>query len=176
MLQKKDYAESGLSIRAAFLDDAKLFPRQRRPENNFILWGGAIVRTSLQWTVPKAFGLIRIQFKKRSLGPRQGFDVKIDGGALISSTGERFPHLRTWADEKYEDVLEYAFDAPDKSVWLWNCYELHLPNGIMREEKWTENAGFWVEKLGEQCVVLHCSHGGAVPPDFESLVVQVETE
>lgn len=132
MLEKRDYADSGMTIQQALLDDSKSFPRNGNPDNSFIVWGGSIIRTALQLKIAKPFGLIRIQFKARAAQPRQGLDVKVEGGALISERGDRFPHLRTWAEDKYEDVLEYAIDAPTKAFFLWNCFETQLPNGIVR--------------------------------------------
>ena len=51
--------------------------------------------------------------------------------------------------------------------------EMIHPGGQKVEEKWTENAGFWVEATGENERVYHCSHGMASPPDFDSLVYKV---
>jgi hypothetical protein len=50
---------------------------------------------------------------------------------------------------------------------------MRYPGGQVVEEKWTENAGMWVEQVTPYERVYHCSHGMANPPDFESLVFRV---
>jgi hypothetical protein len=59
-------------------------------------------------------------------------------------------------------------------MFVWNVYKMRYLGGKQVEEKWTENAGFWVEEPSDHSYILHCSHGAATPPDFESLVVQFD--
>jgi len=103
----------------------------------------------------------------------QGFDIEIDNGWLRLMNGEQISHLRTWKDECYEDTVEYPFFSADRRLWVWNVYKMIYPGGQVIEEKWTENAGFWVEELAEFERIYHCSHGMAYPPDFESLVFKI---
>jgi hypothetical protein len=100
---------------------------------------------------------------------RQGVDLKVDGWIRLAG-GEHTQLLRTWQDERFEDVVEYPFCAKHGLLWTWNVYDMTYPGGQKLEEKWTENAGFWVEATGETERVYHCSHGLASPPDFDSFV------
>ncbi len=83
------------------------------------------------------------------------------------------PLLRTWREDHLEDVVEYPFFSQDGQLWIWNVYETVYPSGEKLVEKWTENAGLWVEIVSESERVYHCSHGMANPPDFGSLVFKV---
>lgn len=167
----RDYADSGMTIQYAMNDHARRFPdRQTRPR--FLLWNGLRIWTSDVWTVPER-GIVRGEFISAKEGAEQGFDLKLDGWVQLRD-GEHVAVLRTWKDERLEDVVEYPFYSRDGLLWVWNVYKMIYRGGQIVEEKWTENAGFWVERLSESERIYHCSHGMATPPDFESLVFKVE--
>lgn len=167
----RDYSDSGLTIRSAMLDHAKRFPdKDTRPQ--FILWNGLHIWTSDRIPVgPK--GTVRAQFLTANPDVRQGFDIELDDGYLVLAEGEQVRLLRTWRDDRYDDVVEYPFCSRDGLLWVWNVYEMSYPSGERVVEKWTENAGFWVERISESERIYHCSHGMAHPPNFEALVFKV---
>ena len=170
VVDPEDYANSSLTIREALLDRAKRFPgKAERPEH--ILWKGLTVTTGDAFRVPRE-GVVQgeILFSKGEL--EQGFDLKLDGWLRLEN-GDKVSSLRTWNDPRYEAVVEYPFQSKDGRLWVWNVYKRHLPDGRAIEEKWTENAGLWVESISEKERIYHCSHGFLYPPDFESLVFKI---
>jgi hypothetical protein len=170
---KHDYAESGFTIREAMLDHAKKYPNKRdRPE--YILWRGLHVKTSDAFSVPQT-GTVKAEFIFAKEEIEQGFDIKVDGWLELAG-GEHVPTLRTWKDERYADTIEYPFFSRDGRLWVWNVYRMTYPSGHVIEEKWTENAGFWIEHVSENERIYHCSHGIATPPDFDSLVFKVRVD
>jgi len=166
----KDYAASGLTIREALLDQVKRFPdKARRPER--ILWAGLAINTGDAFPVPRE-GIVRGEFLSSKGDAEQGFDLKLDGWLRLEK-GEKVSLLRTWNDSRYESMVEYPFHSEDRRLWVWNVYKRRLPDGRTVEEKWTENAGLWVERVSEAERIYHCSHGFLYPPDFESLVFKI---
>jgi len=166
----RDYADSGLTIQYAMNDHATRFP-DKRTRPRFILWNGLRVWTSDVWTVPEK-GTVRAEFLSAKGDIEQGFDIKVDGWLELAE-GEHVPVLRTWKDERYLDVVEYPFLSRDGRLWVWNVYKMKYPGGQIVQEKWTENAGFWIDQVSESERIYHCSHGMATPPDFDSLVFSV---
>jgi hypothetical protein len=166
-----DYAESGLTIREAMLDHVKKYQdKSKRPE--YILWHGHHVKTSDVFTVSQ-MGTVRAEFLSAKGDIEQGFDIKVNGWLELAA-GERVSILRTWKDKRYADVVEYPFFSHDGRLWVWNVYKMKYPGGQIIEEKWTENAGFWIEYVSENERKYHCSHGMAASPDFDSLIFKVQ--
>lgn len=166
-----DYASSGATIQFALVDQAKRFPDKKvRPKH--ILWDGIQVKNSDSIPVPNE-GVVRAEFLHANAAVRQGFDLELDKGWLELADQSHVPLLRTWRDDRYEDVVEYPFFSRDGLFWTWNVYEMTYPSGEKREEKWTGNAGFWVEIVNDHERIYHCSHGMASPPDFDSLVYKL---
>jgi len=166
----RDYADSGLTIQYAMLDHFKRFP-DKRERPGYILWGGRQVKTGDSVDVP-ANGVVRGELLSSKGDVEQGFDLKLDGWLRLAK-GEKVSLLRTWNDPRYESFVEYPFHSRDGRLWVWNVYKRFFPNGRVVEEKWTENAGFWIEKVSETERIYHCSHGFVYPPDFESLVFKI---
>jgi len=168
-LMSRDYADSGLTIQYALLDHFKKFPdKTQRPD--YVFWGGLQVKTGDALAVPPR-GVVRAEFLSHNSDVPQGFDLSIDG-CIELAEGERVQTLRTWNDPSYEGVVEYPYQSEDGRLWVWNVYK-RSAGGQVVEEKWTGNAGFWVEKLSDQQCIYHCSHGMADPPDFTSLVFKI---
>lgn len=119
-------------------------------------------------------GRVKLTFLRDVAPVRQGVDINVEEGCLLSSEGLEFETLRTWRSDEYEDAVEYIFDSRANGIFVWNVYLMDRGNGAMTEEKWTGNAGFWVEQRHELSYVFHCSHGGAPVPDFEGLVFQID--
>lgn len=166
-----DYSLSGLTIREAVLDRAKRFPRKAdRPDS--LLWSGLHIKTSDKFEVGSS-GRVRVEFLSSTTTIEQGFDLSFPEGWLYLPGGEKVTLLRTWKDEVHEDVVEYSFTSNSGVMYVWNCYKMHYQGGQVVEEKWTENAGFWVEHASENERIYHCSHGMAMPPDFDCLVFKV---
>ena len=166
-----DYAASGLDIRQSKVDYAKKHAGDST-RANYILWNGIHVKTSDWWDVPKK-GFVKIEFLSSKSDVEQGVDVKIEDGWLELSNGEHIETLRTWKNEKYDDIVEYEFFSEVGRICIWNVYKMIYPMGKMVEERWTGNAGFWVEYINDRHKIYHCSHGMADEPDFESLVFTV---
>ena len=159
--KQRDYANSGLTIRTAMNDHVKTYPdKLKRPE--FILWGGLLVKTSDVFAVSER-GVVRAEFLRCKGDVEQGFDVKLDDGWIELQDGEHISLLRTWKDDKYEDSVEYPFFSGDGRLWVWNVYKMKYRGGQVVEEKWTENAGFWIERISqnEQNLPLQPRHGHA---------------
>ncbi len=166
----KDYAESGLTIQYALLDRVQRLPnRGMRPV--YILWGGRHVTTADVLPVPEN-GVVRVEILSSKDEVEQGFDLKVDGWIQLAQ-GDRVSLVRTWSDPRYEPVVEYPFLARDGRLHVWNVYKMKYGGGQVVEEKWTENAGMWVEKVSPTERIYHCSHGMARPPDFDSFLFRV---
>ncbi len=166
----RDYAESDLTIQYAMVDHFKRFPdRSRRPD--YILWGDFQVKTGDALAVPPR-GVVRGEFLSSIGDVEQGFDLKLDGQLRLEK-GEEVSLLRTWNDSRYEPSVEYPFHSNDGQLWVWNVYKARYPEGHVVEERWTENAGMWVEYVSPTERVYHCSHGMAHPPNFQSLVFKI---
>lgn len=117
-------------------------------------------------------GVVRGEFLRVAGDPEQAFDIKVDGWIQLEN-GERVSVLRTWNDSLYESDVEYPFHSKDGFLRVWNVYKMRYPGGQVVEERWTENAGMWVEEASPSERIYHCSHGMANPPDFESLVFKI---
>ncbi len=171
MESKVDYGASGMTICEAMIDNANRFPdKDNRP--NFIFWNGLHVKTGDRWQVPE-LGRVRIKILSHKKEVEQGIDLRVIKGAVILAGGEEVSLLRTWADERYEAVVEYPYFSKSGEMYITNVYKVVLPNGITREEKWTGNAGFLVESVSSKERIYRCSYGDAEAPDFGSLVFGV---
>jgi hypothetical protein len=169
----KDYATSGMDIQSAMIDQARQFKKKEKPP--FLLWGGRTIKTSDAITAPRR-GVVILTFLSGETSIEQGFDLKLNKGFLQLSQDERVSLLRTWRDLRFEDRIEYPFCSDDEIIWFWNVYKRKWPDGSVTEEKWTGNAGFWVEEMPENRRIYHCSHGFLSEPNFESLVVEVSIQ
>lgn len=169
-MELRDYANSDFDIQYAMVDQAKMFPDiKKRP--NFILWNGKKIKTSDVILVPRS-GIITAQVLSSKTGIHQGFDIKLNGWLRLEG-GEQVKILRTWKDEHHEDMVSYHFLSDDNALWFWNVYKRLWPDGRITEEKWTGNAGFFVDIVSEVERIYYCSHGMAHEPDFESFVVKL---
>jgi hypothetical protein len=171
MTQRKDYGSGDITLREAFVEDSRLFPRSS-PEDNFVLWQGTKIRTSMRLPVPVT-GRVRASIVVSKGVVSNGFDLKADAGLLRSKEGRVFAAVRTWALPEYEDIVEYSYETQTGFLWFWNVYKIQRGLDLV-EEKWTENAGMWVREIGELGWEFHCSPGTEAKPDFETLVVTVE--
>ncbi len=166
----RDYADSGLTIQSAMVDHFKRFPdKSRRPDH--IIWNGRKIKTADSVVVPPD-GFVRAEFLSSKTETEQGFDIKLNGWLRLA-TDEKVSLLRTWNDPRYESVVEYPYHSSDGRLWVWNVYKARYPGGQTVEEKWTENAGMWVEELSSAERIYHCSHGMISAPDFDSLIFKI---
>ncbi len=169
-LENKDYASSGLTIQYAKLDQAKSIPNKaERPK--FIIWDGKQACTSLVINTPETFKLRAKFISKPDI--RQGFDLKVYKGQIMVPHSEGVSVLRTWSDPKYEQEVFYEIKGTDGRLGIWNVYKMSHGSKVV-EEKWTENAGFYYENPSKNRFRFHCSPGWSHPPDFESLVFEIE--
>lgn len=151
------------------LDQYQRFPdKGGRP--GYILWNGLKVKTADCIPVPRD-GQVEAELISAKTDVEQGLDMKING--WIQLMDRRVDTLRTWYDPNLEPVVRYPLHSRDGFLWVWNVYKMKRPGGITSEEKWTGNAGFWVQEVSERERVYHCSHGMAETPDFECLTFEV---
>lgn len=170
MEDAKDYGNSGLTIRSALIDQFKRYPdKDTRPRH--LIWNGLRILTADAIPVPKQ-GIIKGEILSVTTPIEQGFDMDTDGGLQIED-GRWIHPLRTWNDPKLQSVVQYPFRSNNCLLWVWNVYKMTYAGGQVIEEKWTENAGMWVEELSPMERVYHCSHGMANPPDFTCLVFKI---
>jgi len=167
--ERLDYSTSGLTIREALVDLVKSGLSDRVPP--VIRWGGRDIQTALVIDVPKR-GVVTLEFIDAKSDVEQGADLEVSGWIELSG-GERVKRLRTWNDPALEPTVTYRYSSPKGKLSVWNVYRVRYPGGATVEERWTENAGLWVEQTGALEFVCHCSHGLASPPDFECLKFRV---
>jgi hypothetical protein len=65
-----------------------------------------------------------------------------------------------------------AWPLTIEPVGTYNVCQTAL-GGIVRDEKWTDNAGMLVEEQNSLSRVYHCSHCLSEPADFTNLVYRV---
>lgn len=164
-----DYAGTGLDIQAAMLSEVKKTSAKRGPIS--VVWDGRDIQTSAFMNVPKD-GVIKATFLKCDDIVAQGFDLALDGYLELQG-GEHVSLLRTWCESQYSDSVTYSFHSDDGIIKFWNVYRRSWPNGKITEEKWTGNAGFWIEEMGAGAYKFHCSPGPIERPDFECLVIEI---
>jgi hypothetical protein len=168
--EQMDFSTRGLTIRTAMLEAGSQRPPARdRPI--VIQWGHRRVQTTDVIAVPP-HGIVRGEILKVSGNPEQAFDIKVEGWIQLA-TGERVSLLRTWNDSRYEAAVEYPFHSRDGLLRVWNVYLMRYSGGQVIEEKWTENAGMWVQEVSPTERLYHCSPGMANPPDFESFLFKI---
>jgi hypothetical protein len=173
MSTPRDYFNSGFDIQGAMIDQAQIFPKkEERPP--FLLWNGLQIKTSDGFAVPED-GVVTATILSWRQDFEQGFDLKLNGWLGLEE-GERISLLRTWKDDKYEDRVRYVYHCGNGILWFWNVYKRAWPGGRLTDEKWTGNAGFWIEELGKNRRIYHCSHGLTEKPDFSDLVVELVVE
>lgn len=171
MSRPRDYGSTGVDIQTAMVMHAQENPdRESRPD--YILWNGLEVRTFVWLEVPST-GHVRLEFLSPLRSIRQGVDLSVEQGGVALADGSKVPLLRTWHDERYEQVVEYPFESAAGRLSIYNVYEWSWPQGRTTEEKWTGNAGFLLEQEDERTFVFHCSPGPVEVPDFEQLVFRL---
>lgn len=165
----KNYKSSETTIQTAMVDMAMSYSVSAdRPD--FIFLDGQKVKTYHWMDVPEYFR-IKVEFLSEP-DPNQGMDIKVEGGHIELADKEKVKLLRTWHDPKYEAVIEYTGYSKSKRVCVTNVYMEKRGEKVF-EEKWTENAGMIVQNTDDNTVILNCSSGSQVPPDFDSLVFKV---
>ena len=166
-----DYSKSGLDIQSSMVDHAKRFPsKAKRPQH--IIWNGLEIKTFDWWDVPSR-GIVRLEFISLNSDIEQAVDLQAEEGAIELPDGTKVPILRTWADSKFTDIVQYNFYTKTKRLCVWNVYKMRHAGGQVVDERWTGNAGFWIETLNTDERIYHCSHGMAGTPDFDLLTFKV---
>lgn len=157
-----------MTVQQAMVDHAKKYPdKSHRPD--FIIWAGRKVKTADTISVPTE-GRLRAEFLTQPSDPMQGFEMDLKGYFDLAG-GERVALLRTWNSPDYEPVVEYPFESRDGVLRVWNIYKINRGKEVV--EKWTGNAGFWVDMVSPSERVYHCSSGAEDPPHFESLIFKI---
>lgn len=138
-----------------------------------IWWGDRYVQTADRLAVPKC-GQVIAEIRSVDSKVEQGFDLKCDGGGFNVGDGSQISTLRTWHDVELPNKIKYSYVSSEGVIWFWNVYKRRWPTGRCDEEKWVDNAGFWIEQLNSRTRRYHCSHGLCEEPNFQSLVVDVQ--
>lgn len=172
-LTEVDYATTGLSIQAAFTEAVEAAPPLPKPLRTAISvrWDGHDIVGGDIFDVPNS-GRFRLEFLDIDTTVRQGADIQAFPGSEL--VGERrAPLLRTWYDPDLPASVEYDYLATDGILRTSNVYEVVRSSGI-HAERWTENAGMWVEEVAELDRIYHCSHGTpGSPATFDALVYRL---
>ena len=134
--------------------------------------GIAGIQTSDCIDIP-ARGRLRLTILNGNHEIRQGVDLKVNGGIYLAD-GSKVDVLRTWNNPRYEDIVEYNFVSSDRKLFVWNVYEIANATQGVKDVKWTDNAGFWIEEDGQHGRTYHCSAGPCNPPDFDFFVFAVK--
>ncbi|MBP2324773.1 hypothetical protein JOF56_005158 [Kibdelosporangium banguiense] len=170
-LSEQDFADSGLSVRRAFVQARRGYGDdlpEPLAEPMSIMWAGREIVTG-DIVAGDAEGRLRISLISAHRSGDQGVDVDIPGGRITLSDGTVESTLRTWFDADLDPVVEYDYVAPQRSLRIANVSEV-LRGGKPSIERWTGNAAMWVERVGADRHVYHCSHAESSPPDFGDLV------
>ncbi len=157
-LSEVDYATKGLSIRRAFTDatqKAGPLPKPLRTPLS-VRWGEHDIVTADVFEVPPT-GRVRLEFLEVDTDVRQGADIQVHPGCELED-GSHVPLLRTWYDPDLPAEVEYEFIAQDGLMRTCNVYEVTRA-GEIHAERWTENAGMWIEEVDRLDRIYHCSHG-----------------
>jgi hypothetical protein len=170
-LDQKEYGADGIDIETAMFRHMKAHsdPASRLKP---ILWNGKAIWRIFDVAVPKK-GRLRLEFLSKPTEPSQGVDVRVEGGAVILQDGERVQTLRTWHEEKYEEVVEYPYDSKMGLLKVWNVCHWVWPSGEITEEARRGNAGILVEQEAEDRWLFRCNNGPSKPPDFDQLVFRL---
>lgn len=181
LLSDEDFANSGLSISQVFVKAMQSYPGPGRAgtEALAVLWGGQPVVVGDVIRAPVR-GTLRLEFISASIdglegaGQLQGadLDVSADSGSIELPDGSNVSLLRTWFEKDLPPTVSYPYESPSGIVRTYNVCQIAL-GGIVREEKWTDNAGMIVEEQDSLSRVYHCSHCLSEPPDFTNLVYRV---
>lgn len=166
-----DYATTGMSIQAALKD---LSARTRAAKKELRLpvvipWGSREIQVSDLLAVPRR-GMLRIRLLSELEDPPFGVDVETAGAFHVRGAGD-VPLLRTWNSDPSREVA-YPFESRDGVLRTWPVYMIKRGREWLTE-KWTGNAGFWVEHVTLHDRIYHCSHGDDAPPNFERFVYRL---
>jgi hypothetical protein len=176
-LSQRDYADSGLSVRRAFVEAHRAYdgPLIESTEPMSIVWGGREITVGDKIPAPAA-GRFQLTFLSGRPEWRQGVDIEAPGGGITLSDGEVVSALRTWCPPESEPIFEYEYRSPKELLHVSTVYEASRGNQTV-VERWTGNAAMYVEHsraaMPEGVVdqyVYHCSHADSSPPNFADLV------
>jgi len=173
-LSERDYSSTGLSLRRAFVEARNAYGREHPTpltEPFSILWDGRDIIAGDILRVPRT-GRFRIDFVSCRPTALHGIDIDIPRGSIVFKGGEISPTLRAWYGSWYEPELEwveYPYHAPEGWLRLTNvCERARGDKKVV--ERWTGNAGMFVQRHEAHHHVYHCSHADSSPPNFEDMV------
>jgi len=116
-------------------------------------------------------GQIHLQFLDVDTTVRQGADIQTHPGFELGDCLE--PLVRTWYHPDLPATVVYDYFAEDGLIRTCNVYEVVRGNRV-QAERWTENAGMWIETVGDLDRIYHCSHGVPDSPvEFDALVYRL---
>jgi hypothetical protein len=175
-LSEVDYSKQDVSIRRAFAEAVQTAGPLPQPLRSplSLRWGSREIVAGDIFEVP-ADGRVRLEFLEagaRLPVLRQGADIEVRPGCEVEP-GSPVPLLRTWHDPEISAAVEYDYFADDRLMRTSNVYEVLRANRLYAE-RWTENAGMWIEVRGAYDRIYHCSHGApGGPARFDALVYRV---
>lgn len=169
-----DYGQTGLSIANSFLDYSKRMKRlgMRVETPPTLKFGEFVVATGDVWSgLPDGVSLA-IRVDKEGSSFRQG--ISISSSHPVLSSGDRFNQREVifWPGSTDLEVL-LQVGTPGGDVRVTTVYEVGGENWS-RVERWTENSGFWVERLSPKLSRYHSNYFSVYPATFDDTVFEVE--
>ncbi|MEV4659074.1 hypothetical protein [Micromonospora sp. NPDC049301] len=167
-----DYASTGLTISTGLLDVSKRNQRLRRPPvlPLTLKWGLLAVTTGDAWGGLPIESTLSLTVLAQGAGVKQGIALMAPRGQIRNGADVGSPELILWAGDGRTFTI--GCQSPHGVLQVCNVYEEAGP-GWSRVERWTENAGLWVEWVSETERLYHCNHASTAPPTFDDLVFSV---
>ena len=180
VLSPVDYEGTGLSIANAMLDAGKRRRWLGRPGTipPLLSWGARQITSGDVWRDVPVGGSIAVAVRAFVDGLDHGFAVSAQGGALshggLADGSESAEELVLWPTPT-EREFEVRYTSPRQILLLCNVYRVSGPTWS-KVDKWSENAGLWIEQGSERVRTYHCNHASTRPPTFADLVVTVSVD
>jgi hypothetical protein len=174
-----DYAQTGLSINVSMLDHTRRGRRLGRAVETppKLSWGGLTVVTGDIWENADANSVISVEISRWRADIRHGVSISSNERVLRpGGQGDRSgqSEIILWPTED-EQRFEIRCDSSASQIRVTNAYQVGGDNWS-RIERWTENAGLWVDSISERRRVYHCNYYSSAPPTFVDLVFTMSVD
>jgi hypothetical protein len=165
-----DYERTGLSVNVAMLDHTG---RKRRAGETVetpprLRWDGLVVATGDIWRDVPAGCLVEIEVDRQRPELRHGISISSANAALSLDAREAQPEVIIWPTAE-DRRFEIRCGSPAGGLRVTNVYEVGGETWS-RIERWTKNAGLWVDRVSADERIYHCNHSATSPATFDDLV------